>query len=105
MANVYLNQTFGGLGTVTFKAPEAAIYNVDGSSTIPTITTGAAANSALVVTINKNGSPVYTGSAGARGFATQVSCAAADVITIVLTSATASDASPNVIKTTISISE
>lgn len=99
------NSTFAGLGTAaSVKVPDAGIYAVSATSTIPSIPTGDPAASALVAVVNKNGSPVYTGSAGSRGFQTQVSCAAADVITVVLSSSSSEDSQLNAVKTTISIS-
>lgn len=98
------NSTVAGLGTiVTVAVPDAGIYFVAGTLTLPSIPTGAPLASAVVVIVNKNGSPVYTGSAGARGFHTDVSCAAADVITVVLSSALAQDNEPGAVKSTISL--
>lgn len=97
------NLVFQGLGTISVQVPDAGIYSVDGKITLPTITT-AGVQSALVVTINKNGSPVYVGSPSARGFFSKVSCAANDTIAVVFSSASAVDAALNVIKSNISIS-
>ncbi len=104
-ANFNQNSTFGGLGTAaSVKVPDAGLYQVNGSITLPSIPMGSPLASAVVVVVNKNGSPVYTGSAGSRGFQTQVSCAALDVISVVLSSALAEDNEPNAVKSTISIS-
>lgn len=105
-ANFNQNSTFGGLGTAaSAKVPDAGIYQVNVSLTLPSIPAGSPLASAVVAVVNKNGSPVYTGSAGSRGFQTQVSCAAADVIAVVLSSSgLAQDNEPNAVKSTISIS-
>jgi hypothetical protein len=99
-----MNETFTGLGTFTLYAPVAAYFNIQGKLTLPTIGEGAIANSAVVVTINKNGaSAFYTGSAGAEGFATAVSCAQGDAINIILSSSAPVDQGLNVIKLTVSM--
>lgn len=104
-ANFYKDFTYGGLGTAcSHSVPEAGIYAVAGTLTCPGIAQGSSANSAVVCTVNKNGSPVYASSAGAKGFHTDVNCAALDVITIVLSSALAIDNAPNAIKSTLTIS-
>jgi hypothetical protein len=99
MANYYINETFQGLGTVTIKVPDTDTYVIKGKIQAP----GRTNPSQVVTTVNINGSPVYTGAAGSKGFYTRQSLTAADVITIVFTSALASDAALNVIKSTISV--
>lgn len=105
MANRRRSLSFSGLGTVTFVTPTTGQYSFHGSISLPNIVAGDTANSAVVVTINQNASPVYTGVAGARGFGVSFQCTAADSITIVLTSAALVDQNLNVIKSVISISE
>ena len=104
MANFSQSQSFAGLGTITINIPSAGRYGIDGKITLPTISSGSG-QSSVVVTINQNGSPIYTGAAGAQGFHTNPYCAASDIITIVLTSAATVDQGLNVIKTTVSVSE
>lgn len=96
------NLTFNGLGTLSITVPQAGAYFVDGKISLPSLTNGGGV-SACLVTINQNGSPVYTGIAGAEGFYTDISCAAADVIAIVFSSAATPDQGLNVIKSTIAI--
>jgi len=100
------NQTIQstGLGTTSVTVPYTGSYFVEGTFTIPTLVGGAGASS-LVVTVNQNGSPVYTGQAGAEGFYKDLSCTAADVITMVLTSAAAPDAVLNSVSATYSIGQ
>jgi hypothetical protein len=95
-----------GLNTVSTTVPYAGPYFVKGKFTIPSLV-GEDSNSAssLVVTVNQNGSPVYTGSAGAEGFYTDISCAAYDVIAIVLSSSAAVDAVINAVKAVYSIGQ
>jgi len=102
MNNFSQNVSFVGLGTYTFVAPFAASFFFEGKMTIPTLTNGGGVSSLLVV-VNLNGSPVYTGIAGAEGFRTDIACALADVVTIVLSSADTPDQGLNVIKSTFSI--
>jgi hypothetical protein len=106
MANFNMNSTTAGLGTiVTTQVPTTDIYEVSGKLTIPTITQGSASQSHVVVVVNVNGSPIYTGLAGAEGFKTTAQCTAADIITVVLSSDSNVDKDLNVVKTTVSISE
>jgi hypothetical protein len=79
----------------------AGAFFLEGKISLPSINMGSGAASACLVTINQNGAPVYVGQAGAEGFKTDLSCALADVIAIVLTSAAAVDQPINAIKTTI----
>lgn len=104
MSNYYVNLTSNGLTTVSTVVPAANTYAIDGKISIST-PSNSGDKSALVVVINKNGSPVYTGTAGSEGFYTTVACAASDTITIVFSSAAAADQGLNKIKSTISISQ
>lgn len=99
------NSVFQGLGTDTTKVPNAGSYQVKGKITLPSIPMGSATASALVVTINVNGSPIYTGNPGSRGFRAIANCSAADTITIVFSSAASVDLENNAIKSNISISQ
>lgn len=102
MAAYNQNLVFNGLGTLSITVPVAGTYFISGNISIPTISTGSSPSSCLV-TINQNGSPIYTGVAGAEGFYTSMVCAAADVIAVVFSSSAAVDQLLNVIKSTISI--
>lgn len=104
MSHYKHNEVFEGLGTVTIVIPAAGRYSFDGKISLPKNSDNNA-QSSLVVVINKNGSPMYTGFAGAQGFFVKILCAAADSITIVFSSADLDDQSSNVIKSTISVSE
>lgn len=97
MASFNQNIAFSGLSTVSMIAPSAGPYCLDGKISLPTITNGGGA-SACVATVNQNGSPIYTGIAGAEGFKVDMLCAANDTIALVLSSAAAADAPANVIK-------
>lgn len=103
MSNYKKNTVFQGLGTVSTTVPDDGIYLVDGKISLSSIPAGESASS-LVTVVNKNGSPVYTGLAGARGFSVKVPCAANDVIAVVFSSASNVDIAKNVIKSNISIS-
>lgn len=99
------NLTFNGLGTLSITVPLAGAYFVSGKISLPTLSKGDSAPSACLVVVNQNGSPVYTGIAGAEGFYTDISCAANDVIAMVFSSAAAVDQGLNVIKSVISIGQ
>lgn len=105
MATYNQSAVFNGLGTFTVITPIAGNYFVEGKISLPTLSTGATANSAVVTTINQNGSPVYTGTAGAEGFRTDIAAAANDTIAVVFSSAAAVDKALNVIKATIQIGQ
>ena len=96
------NLTFAGLGTLSITLPMDGSYFFEGKISLPTLTKSGEV-SALVVVVNKNGSPVYTGVAGAEGFKVQVSCVANDLIAMVFSSAATADQGLNVIKSVISI--
>lgn len=96
------NVTIAGLQSYSVGVPTAGPYFVEGKISIPTITNGGG-QSSVVATVNQNGSPIYTGVAGAEGFRTDLLCAAADVIQIVLSSAAAPDLGLNNVKATVAI--
>lgn len=122
MANsLQLNNSnvFAGLGTATFTVVTAGLYTVAFKSTLPYLAAGSlgdstvtAGGSALQVVVNLNGSAKLTvgGSAtnptptqASMGSSVVISCAASDIITVVLTSANAVDAVPNAVKTIINL--
>ena len=97
------NSVINGLNSSSVTVPYAGPYIVKGKITLPTLVNGAGSSS-LVVTVNKNGSPVYTGLAGAEGFKTFVNCAAYDVLQVALSSSNANDTSLTV-KSTVEVSQ
>jgi hypothetical protein len=106
VANIYSqNLVFNDLGTYTLlaSAPYAGLFAFNGQLTLPSIVGGAGA-SQVVATVKQNGSTVYTGIAGATGFQTSITCALADAITVVLSSAATPDQPINVIKTNVAVS-
>lgn len=104
MANYSQNYVFSGLGSLSFNVPTTSAYFFDGKISLPTIVGGAGV-SAVVVTINQNGAPVYVGTAGAEGFRADFACTANDLIAIVLSSANANDNALNAVKMTVAIGE
>lgn len=99
------SQTVTGLGTTTLPAvPTTGRYAIEGKITLPLISQGAG-KSSVVAVVNVNGTPVYTGGAGAEGFRVAPFCNAADVISIVLSSSAAADLGLNIIKATITASD
>lgn len=110
---------FAGLGTATYTIVTTGIYTVSVKSTIPYIAAGTSNNStvttggsALQIVINQNGSPILTsGGVSTNPTPTQPSlgarisfqATAADVITVVFSSANAVDAVPNAVKSIINL--
>ena len=127
--SVATTQTVTGLTTTTINIPTTDFYTVAGTLEIPKTGpvatqgagggagTGAGGNvggtgemvpSKVVVTVNHNGSPIYTGSAGLKGFSTGAQCTAGDTMTVVLTSSensTQADKQLNAVKCTITVIE
>lgn len=105
MASFNQNMAISGLGTFALiPAPAAGPYVIEGKLSLPTITNGGGA-SACVVVVNQNGSPIYTGGAGAEGFKCEMLCAVGDAITVVTSSAGAPDAVLNAIKGVVAFSQ
>lgn len=104
MANFSLNQSVSGLGTTTIAIPAAGTYAVDCKISLPMISAGSSASSSVVCVINQNGSPVYTGQAGAEGAFVSIPFTASGTITVVLSSANIVDQGLNVVKSTIAVS-
>src|ERR1700722_13749942 len=94
---------FTGLVDTAIGVPDAGIYNVDVKCQIPTLTNGGGV-SALVITIKKNSTTEYTGTAGAPGGWVQVTCAAGDTLHVVTSSSNAADEGLNAIQGTIAVS-
>jgi len=123
MSNFNNNQTVVGLRTTTINIPSTDFYTFQGTlqlkDLLPTpipgpgggAGTGTNASptqdqpSQVVVTINQNGTPRYTGQAGAKGFSIGINCTAADVITIVTSSSDTYDQGANAVKMTLAVSE
>lgn len=96
--------TMVGISTFTLYANVAGTYSLRGNLSLPTANTESGDDSQCVVTVKKNGSTIYTGTAGATGFTVQPPfvCALGDAIQILFTSAAAVDQPVNAIKATIS---
>lgn len=97
------NTAFSGLGTISFIAPAAQVYKFEAHIQLPN-SSFSGLDSAVIVTINKNGSPVYVGSKAAQGFEVSIDLLTSDTVTIVLASAASADQPKNVVKSMISIS-
>ncbi len=95
------NLAFAGLGTVTVTSGIAGPYFVEGKLALPTLTNGGGESECLV-TIVQNSSTVYTGTAGADGFKTELLCTANEDIAITLSSSASADQGLNAIKSVIS---
>ncbi len=108
-----------GLGTWTYTVTAAGMYSCSfkafipyipaGSSNLSSVTTGSSALS-IVVNQDTGGGPVAKLTISSpsinqpiMGGKVTLSCAAGDVITVVLTSSAAADNTPNAIKTVINL--
>jgi hypothetical protein len=103
------NCVVNGLNSFSVTVPYAGPYIVKGKISLPGLVDGQgvpgqASASSLVVTINQNGSPKYTGPTGAEGFKTSLNCAANDVLQVALSSSNSNDSSLTV-KTTVEFSQ
>lgn len=106
MPNRRISGTFTGLGTFSvFTVPVTDVYQIIGTLSNPSVSAGDGTNSQVVVVIKQNASTIYTGAAGAKGFAISAQLTAADVVSLVLTSSASVDQPTNVIKTTLTIVE
>lgn len=104
MANFNQSLVFNGLGTLSFTLPlTAPTFFASGKISCPQLSEGASVPSQVLLTINQNGSPIYTGQAGAEGFYCNFAGTIGDVMAFVFSSALAADQQLNVIKSTIGI--
>jgi len=102
------SEVFNGLGTFNIGVPNAGTYSLLGVIDLPMLSQGSSANSQVVVTISINsGSTIYTGAAGAKGFAISplVIASANSLINLTLSSSAPVDQGLNLIKTTAQVSE
>lgn len=100
-----LSMPVAGLQTATYTVPVASYYTVSVQSTLPQ-------GSGLQTVISLNGSPQVTvGGASnnptptqpSMGTSARLNCAAADVISVVLSSSNAVDSLPNAVKSMINL--
>lgn len=100
------NLTMNGLGTLSFEAPQDGAYLLDGKISLPSLARGSDDTSELVVTIDiNNGSPIYTGDAGAEGFLVNTGdISGGDIINMNFSSSADVDQPLNVLKASIAIS-
>lgn len=99
------NFVWTGLGILSFAVPDAGIYVFEGKLSLPSLSAGSSANSAVVVTVDVDSVEQYAGAAGANGFSVTCTCAAGDVVAIELASAADVDLVRNAVKATISASQ
>jgi hypothetical protein len=86
------NVVINGLNNFSVTVPYAGPYVVKGKVTIPTLVNGAGA-SGLIVTLKQNGTTIFTGLTGAEGFKALASCAAYDVLEVLVSSSNSDDSS------------
>lgn len=91
-----LRSELQGIGSVSVQVPAGAGF-VKGKLSLPSII-GGNGPSSIVVTVNQNGSPIYTGSAGAEGFYVTFLGALNDTIAVVTSSAASIDNALNTVK-------
>jgi hypothetical protein len=100
-----ISQVISGLRTTIVPYVVAGPLALIGKVSVPRASQGSSGASTVVVTVNQNGTPVYTGQPGADGFRTGVNVVLGDVITIVTSSSNPIDQQLNAVKTTVSIWE
>ena len=111
MANFTALQSLNGLQTFTIcTVPYAGTFFVDGRLQIPTAvgnnqSGGGNGGSSVVAVVKKNGSASYTGAAGQTGFQCTITCAAADVLSVQLSSSAAVDQVYNAVTGTVGVSD
>jgi hypothetical protein len=92
-----------GLNTYTISVPTAGAYSIDWKNYLSRLAQGGSPSS-LVTTINQNGSPVFTSTAGSDGGHYDLSCSAGDTITLVTSSSAPVDETLNNVKTQVAFS-
>ena len=103
MSNSVARMVIVGLNSASTSVSPAGVYSVDCKINLPQLSEGSSAPSQVVAVISQNGSPMYTGFAGAEGAQISLNCADNDLITVALSSSAAIDQGTNVIKATVSI--
>ena len=110
MSDFSKNFSISGLETLTVVMPLAGQFQLSGKIQMPRLSQMDPSDpqflnlpSSVVVTINQNGSPIFTSTAGDSGFSIPIKVALKDVITVVLSSGNAADAVLNSIKCVVSI--
>lgn len=103
MANYAQNLVFNGIGTLTIVMPVAGPCFIEGKLSLPSLNAGSSGPSSVVVTVNQNGSPIYSGPAGAEGFKVDFTAALSDSMTVVTSSSAAVDTALNAVKMTVSV--
>jgi hypothetical protein len=98
-----LRSEIQGIGSVSFGVLAGAGF-VKGTLSLPTIVGGAGASSVLV-TVNQNGSPIYTGLVGAEGFNVNFLAALNDIIQVVTSSSATVDNALNTVKMQVQIGQ
>jgi hypothetical protein len=98
MSNYSQNFAISGLETLTIVMPVAGNFQLSGkiklprlSQTDPTDPNFLSYPSAVVTTIKQNGSTIFTGIAGADGFAIPILAGSQDTFTVALSSSAAED--------------
>lgn len=101
MATISSHIVLNGLESSSTSIPIAGFYNVRCDLNLPTIPESSPSNSQVVATFTQNGTPVYTSKPGDLGAQFNLSCAAGDVIAVVLSSGAAIDQPTNVVRGTV----
>lgn len=100
-----INEAVSGLVSTTIPRLNPGPHTITGKLTLPSRGTGSQTSTTVIVTVNQNGSPIYTGKPGADGFVAGFNAAANDVITVVTSSSNPIDQALNAVKMTLSIWE
>jgi hypothetical protein len=105
VASFNINETISGLRTTPIPYVNPGPCRIAGKLSLPSPNLGSGAGSTVVVTVNQNGTPVYTSNPGADGFETGVNISNGDVITVVTSSSSVVDQQLNAVKMTLSVWE
>ncbi len=110
MANYSQQFAISGLETLTVVIPLAGTYTLSGkiklprlSQTDPTDPNFLTYPSTIVTTIKKNGSTIFTSTAGSDGFSIPILAALSDSFTVALSSSAAEDEVLNAVSAVVSI--
>jgi hypothetical protein len=101
--NFNINETFVGLRTIQLACLTPGPTVIVGKLSLPKVSQGDSGASTCVVTVNQNGTPIYTGNPGADGFRTGVTTLPGDIVTITTSSSSPVDQQLNAVKMTLSL--
>jgi hypothetical protein len=110
MANFSQNFAISGLETLTIVMPVAGNFTLSGKIKLPRLSQTDPTDpdfldypSAVITTIKKNGTTIFTSSAGQDGFSIPLQVAVSDSITVQLSSSEPQDEVVNAVSAVVSV--